>query len=104
MTYLAETGGRLLDGDPALVVDGGPDADGLSGHVASPVQPYPAMDGAGCQAREAQLVLDLAVERLLSKGIEGVRLVDRRREGREGFGAMGQGGEGKRQEVEGGKW
>ena len=50
---------------PSLVVDGGPDVDGLAGHVAAPVQAHPARDRPGGQAGHAQSVLDLAMERLL---------------------------------------
>ena len=65
ITHLREAAPGPLDGDLALVVDGGPDVDGLAGHVASPVQPDPAGDRARSETGHAQLVLDLAVERLL---------------------------------------
>ena len=65
--YLCEGAPGALDGDLALVVDGGPDVDGLAGHVAAPVEPDPAGDGAGGQAGHPQLVLDLTVERLLGQ-------------------------------------
>ena len=65
ITHLGEAAPGPLDGDLALVVDGGPDVDGLAGHVAAPVQPHPAGDRARGQAGHAQLVLDLTVERLL---------------------------------------
>ena len=65
ITHLREAAPGPLDGDLALVVDGGPDVDGLAGHVAAAVQAHAARDRARGQARHAQLVLDLAVERLL---------------------------------------
>ncbi len=65
ITHLREAAPGPLDGDLALVVDGGPDVDGLAGHVAAPVQPDPAGDRARGEAGHAQLVLDLTVERLL---------------------------------------
>ena len=65
ITHLREAASGPLDGDLALVVDGGPDVDGLAGHVAAPVQPDPAGDRARGEAGHAQLVLDLTVERLL---------------------------------------
>ena len=65
VTHLCEAAPGPLDGDLALVVDGGPDVDGLAGHVAAAVQAHAARDRARGQARHAQLVLDLAVERLL---------------------------------------
>jgi hypothetical protein len=55
----------VLDGDFAVVGDRGPDGDGLSGHVASSVESDSAGDRAGSHARQTDLVLDLAVERLL---------------------------------------
>ena len=36
-THLCEAAPGPLDGDLALVVDGGPDVDGLTGHVSSSV-------------------------------------------------------------------
>ena len=65
VSHLCEAAPGPLDGDLALVVDGGPDVDGLAGHVAAAVQAHAARDRARGQARHAQLVLDLAVERLL---------------------------------------
>ena len=65
LTYLGEAAPGPLDSDLALVVDGGPDVDGLAGHVAAPVQPHPARDRPRGEAGHAQLVLDLAVKRLL---------------------------------------
>ena len=65
MTYLCETGSGALDGDGALVVNGGPDVDGLPGHVPSPVQPHPAGHRPRGQAGHPQLVLYLTVEWLL---------------------------------------
>ena len=65
MTDLSQTAPGPLDGDLALVVDGGPDVDGLPRHVASPVQPDPAGDWPRGQAGHTQLVLYLTVERLL---------------------------------------
>ena len=65
--YLCERCPGVLDGDPAPVVDGGPDGDGLTRDVASPVKPDPARDRALRQAGQADLVLDLAVEGLLQK-------------------------------------
>ena len=65
ITHLGEAAPGPLDGDLALVVDGGPDVDRLAGHVAAPVQPHPAGDRARGEAGHAQLVLDLTVERLL---------------------------------------
>ena len=67
LTHLGKAAPGPLDGDLALVVDGGPDVDGLAGHVAAPVEPDPAGDGAGGQAGHPQLVLDLTVERLLGQ-------------------------------------
>ena len=67
ITHLREAAPGPLDGDLALVVDGGPDVDGLPGHVASPVQPDPAGDGARGEAGHAQLVFYLAVEGLLQE-------------------------------------
>ncbi len=65
LTHLCKAAPGPLDGDLALVVDGGPDVDGLAGHVAAPVQPHATRDRAGGEAGHAQLVLDLTVERLL---------------------------------------
>ena len=53
ITHLREAAPGPLDGDLALVVDGGPDVDGLAGHVASPVEPDPAGDRAGGEAGHA---------------------------------------------------
>jgi len=61
---LSERGPGPLDGDCALVVDGGPDVDRLAGHVAAAVQSDPAGHRPCRHAGHAQLVLDLAVERL----------------------------------------
>ena len=65
LTHLCEAAPGPLDGDLALVVDGGPDVDRLAGHVAAPVQPHPTRDRPGGEAGHPQLVLDLTVERLL---------------------------------------
>ena len=65
--YLCERCPGVLDGDPASVVDGCPDGDGLARDVASPVKPDPARDWALWQAGQTDLVLDLAVEGLLQK-------------------------------------
>ena len=67
--YLSERGPGPLDGDGALVVDGGPDVDRLAGHVAAAVQSDPAGHRPCRHAGHAQLVLDLAVERLLQQYI-----------------------------------
>ena len=64
-THLCEAAPGPLDGDLALVVDGGPDVDGLTRHVASSVQPHATRDWACGETRHAQLVLYLTVERLL---------------------------------------
>ena len=64
-THLCEAAPGPLDGDLALVVDGGPDVDGLAGHVTSSVQPHTTRDWARGETRHAQLVLYLTVERLL---------------------------------------
>ena len=65
LSHLCEAAPGPLDGDLALVVDGGPDVDRLAGHVAAPVQPHPTRDRPGGEAGHPQLVLDLTVERLL---------------------------------------
>ena len=65
LTYLGEAAPGPLDSDLALVVDGGPDVDGLPRHVSSSVQPHTTRDWARGETRHAQLVLYLAVERLL---------------------------------------
>ena len=67
VAHLCEAAPGPLDGDLALVVDGGPDVDGLAGHVAAAVQAHAARDRPRGQTRHAQLVLDLAVERLLKQ-------------------------------------
>ena len=64
--YLSKAASGSLDGDFALIVNGGPDVDGLSRDVSSPVQPDPAGDGARGEAGHAQLVFYLAVEGLLN--------------------------------------
>ena len=64
-THLCEAAPGPLDGDLALVVDGGPDVDRLAGDVAAPVQPHPTRDRARGEAGHAKLVLDLTVKRLL---------------------------------------
>ena len=70
VAHLCEAAPGPLDGDLALVVDGGPDVDGLAGHVAAAVQAHAARDRPRGQTRHAQLVLDLAVERLLKQNIQ----------------------------------
>ena len=55
----------MLDGDFAVVGDGGPDGDGLARNVPSSVESDSAGDRAGGHAGQPDLVLDLAVERLL---------------------------------------
>ena len=74
VSHLCEAAPGPLDGDLALVVDGGPDVDGLAGHVAAAVQAHAARDRARGQARHAQLVLDLAVERLLKKYLDKTKI------------------------------
>ena len=63
--YLCEGGPGPLDGDCALVVDGGPDVDRLPRYVATPIQPHSARHRPGGHARHTQLVLDLTVKGLL---------------------------------------
>ena len=65
LTHLGKAAPGPLDGDLALVVDGGPDVDGLARHVAASVQPHANCDRARGETRHAQFVLYLAVERLL---------------------------------------
>ena len=55
----------MLDLHFAAVGDGGPDGDGLAGDVAAAVQAHPTRHRALRPTREADFVLDLAVERLL---------------------------------------
>ena len=55
----------MFDDYSAVVGDGCPDGDCLSGNVASPVEPHPAVDGSVRHASQPQFVLNLAVERLL---------------------------------------
>jgi hypothetical protein len=67
----------VLDGDFAVVSDGGPDGDGLAGDVAASVKANSASDWTGCHTGQPDLVLDLAVKRLLEKN-EGRVQVDKR--------------------------
>ena len=69
-SHLSEAGGGAFDGDLAAVVDGGPDADALAGHEASPVQFQTADDRTGAQTAHPELVLHLTVKRLLSASWE----------------------------------
>ena len=62
--YLRKASPRLPDGHPAVIFDPGPQLDHLARDVTSFVQPHPTADRPR-QARHAQLVLDLAQERLL---------------------------------------
>ncbi len=55
----------MFDVDFAAVGDRGPDGDGLPGHVSAAVEPHATHHRARGPARQADLVLDLAVERLL---------------------------------------
>jgi hypothetical protein len=57
----------VLDGDFAVVGDGGPDGDGLAGDIAASVKANSASDWTGCHTGQPDLVLDLAVKRLLKK-------------------------------------
>ena len=66
-SHLCEAGGGLLDGDLALVVDAGPNADTLAGDESTPLQLQAAEDWTGAQTAHAELMLHLAVERLLRR-------------------------------------
>lgn len=55
----------MLDSDSTVICDRGPDGNGLTGHIATPVQPHPACHGAICHAGQPNFVLDLTMERLL---------------------------------------
>ena len=63
--YLRERRPGVLDLDFAAVGDGGPDGDGLAGDVPAAVQSHPTRHRALRPTRQADFVLDLAVERLL---------------------------------------
>ena len=55
----------MFDCNFAVVGDCGPDADGLPGDVAAPVQTDSTRDRAGRHAGQPDLVLNLTVEGLL---------------------------------------
>lgn len=65
--YLSQRCSRVLHIDLAVVRNGRPDGDGLTGHVASAVKPDPAGHRAGGHAGQSDFVFDLAVERLLKR-------------------------------------
>ena len=91
-SHLSQAGRGLFDGDLALVVDAGPDADALSGHEAAPVQLHTTDDRTRAQTAHAELVLHLTVKRLLRTaapvpvpntcGISGMQLMARCIDGR----------------------
>ena len=60
----------MLDGDFAVVGDGGPDGDGLARNVTSSVETDSTSHRTGSHACQADLVLDLTVERLLKLKVE----------------------------------
>ena len=55
----------MLDGNFAVVGDGGPDGDGLAGDVAASIQANSTGDWTRGHTCQPDLVFDLAVKRLL---------------------------------------